>query len=265
MDRQIAFVLLDQPATLDIEGIARAVRARHPEMPVEVVAASAQNGHGTAQSPLIRCGDDLVTVMNVPAPLPQDPGEEVWERAAKAWPQARTVAKRHRAHVIVATIGKVASPLRDARVVTAVIGGLLDIVPQCSAVMWAARVVRSATQWKDESRNAFAPYPNYPFLLWIDITAIRTGAGIDAVTVGLSSFVDREIEFEVGQFNPTNVLNNVAGLAGYLIENGNVVKDGDTFGGSDAERIRIRHAVSTHRRGVPVLRVAAAGGARRDH
>src|SRR5215475_1406177 len=103
MDRQIAFVLLDQPTAVDMHAVAQAVRTRHPDVPVEVVAAPAQNGHGAAQSPLIRCGDELVTVMNVPAPLPQDPGEEVWARAARTWPQARAVAKGHRAHLIVAT------------------------------------------------------------------------------------------------------------------------------------------------------------------
>jgi hypothetical protein len=43
---------------------------------------------------------------------------------------------------------------------------------------------------------------------------VRTDAVMDAVTVGLSSFVDREIEFEIGRLNPSDVLNKVAGLAG---------------------------------------------------
>ena len=265
MDRQVAFVLLGQPTTVDMQAVAQAIRARYPVLSVEVVATSAQSGERPAQPPLIRCGDEFVTVMNIPAPLPRDQGDEVWTRAAKTWPQAAAVLSGHRAHLIVATVGKVVSPLREARAVTAVIGGLLDNVSGCSAVMWAARVVRSAAHWKDQSRAAFAPYPNYPFLLWIDITSIRAGTGMDAVTIGLSSFVDREIEFEVGQLNPSDVLNNVAGLAGYLIEHGNVVKDGDTFGGSEAERIKIRHATSVHRSGVPILRVAVAGrDTRRD-
>lgn len=263
MDRQIAFVLLHQPVTVDIEALAQAVRTRHPGVSVEIVAPNARDGHGAAQVPLLRCGDEFVTVMNIAAPIPQDPGEEVWMRAAGTWPQALAVSRSHQAHVIVGTIGKVTSPLHEARAVTAVIGGLLDIAPGCLVVMWGARVARPAAQWKDQSRTAFAPYPQYPFLLWIDIAPIRTGSGVDAVTIGLSSFVDREIEFEVGRFNPADALNNVAGLAGYLIEHGNVVKDGDTFGGSERQRIRIRHAVSTHRRGVPVLRAAATGGGTR--
>ena len=248
-----------------MQAVAQAIRRRYPKLPVEVVANPEKNGQGTAQSPLIRCADEFVSVMNVPSPLPRDGGEGVWARAAVTWPQAPALAARHRAHLIVATVGNVSSPLAEARVVTGVVGGLLDRVGGCSAVMWAARVVRSAAYWKEQSRTAFAAYPDYPFLLWIDIMPVRMRAMMDAVTVGLSSFVDREIEFEVGRLNPSDVLNKVAGLAGYLIEHGNVLKDGDTFGGSEVERIRIKHATSTRLAGAPILRVAAEGrGSGRD-
>jgi hypothetical protein len=146
-----------------------------------------------------------MAVMNIPAPLPGDPRDEVWTRAATTWQQALSVATGH------------LSPR--------LLVGVLDVVAGCSA----GRVVRP---------------PHYPILLWIDIAPVRTASGMDAVTIGLSSFVGREIEFEVGRLNPSAVLSQVAGLASYLIEHGNVIKDGNTFGGSEAERIRVRHAVS---------------------
>jgi hypothetical protein len=258
MDRQIVFVLLDQPVAVDTQAVVRGIRGRYPDLPVELMAAPAKPGQGAVESPLIRCGDEFVVVMNIPAPLPRDQGDGVWARAAMTWPQAPAVVERHRAHVIVSTMGKVEDPLRQARVVTAVIGGLLDSVPECSAVMWGARVARSAALWKDQSRAAFAAFPDCPFLLWIDILPMRIGAGVEVVTIGLSAFVGREIEFEVGGLELPAVLSKIAGLVAYLVEHGDVVKDGDTFGGSEAERIVVRHAVSTHFAGVPILRVASA-------
>jgi Domain of unknown function (DUF4261) len=215
-----------------------------------------RHGQGVARSPLLRCDGELIALMNVAAPLPKEPTEEIWARAAKTWPEATAVLLEHQAHLIVATVDKVQPPLRQARLVTAVVGGALDIVPGCSAVMWARRVVRQAALWKDQSRAAYSAYPNYPMLLWIDIVPIRSSSGIEAVTIGLSSFVDREIEFEAGRLNPSDVLRKVAGLAIHLIEHGNVIKDGDTFGTNDVERIRIRHAVSERFGGVPILRIA---------
>jgi hypothetical protein len=93
-----------------------------------------------------------------------------------------------------------------------------------------------------------------------DGRSIGTALGIEAITIGLSSFVNREIEFEVDRLSPSDVLNKVAGLATYLIEHGSVIKDGDTFGGSGAERIKINHATSTRPDHAAILRVAATGG-----
>jgi hypothetical protein len=68
---------------------------------------------------------------------------------------------------------------------------------------------------------------------------LRSASGIDAVTIGLSSFIDRKIEFEVGRLNPLDVLNKVAGLASHRIEHSNVIEECGTFGSSETERISI--------------------------
>src|SRR5262249_23136872 len=103
----------------------------------------------------------------------------------------------------------------------------------------------------------FAPYPDYPIMLWIDIAPLQSAGGVEVVTIGLSSFVGREIEYEVGRADAAEVFPKVAGLAGYLIQHGDVVKDGDTMGESEADRIRVRIASSKRLGGAPILRIAA--------
>ncbi|WFU75352.1 hypothetical protein [Bradyrhizobium sp. CB2312] len=79
----LALVLLESPATPDMVAIAKAIRARHPELPMAVEGGDA----GARQnSPLIRCGNELVAVMSMPAPVPEDSG--LWSRASTTWPQA---------------------------------------------------------------------------------------------------------------------------------------------------------------------------------
>jgi hypothetical protein len=73
------------------------------------------------------------------------------------------------------------------------------------------------------SRSAFAPYPDDPFLLWIDIHPFRYDSAIGAVTTGMASFVGREIELEGGGLDLSSVLNKVAGLSVFLIERGSVI------------------------------------------
>ncbi len=229
--------------------LAEAIRQRHPELPIDVDGGG--QGNARQDSPLIRCGDEFVAVMSMPAPIPEDPG--LWSRAATTWPQGKAVAARHRGHLIVSVLGQNQRPLRTARLMTAVIGALIATMPQCCAVVWNGKVARPADLWLDMSKRSFAPYPDYPSSLWIDILPFRSEAGIGAVTMGLSAFADREIEFETRKLTLPTLISKVDGLTVYLVEHGLVVKDGDTFGRDARERFSARYRDSDRFEGLPVL------------
>ncbi|QPF93756.1 DUF4261 domain-containing protein [Bradyrhizobium commune] len=253
----LALVLLEKPASPDMVLVVKALHARHPELGAEIVddRGAADIRQPPASSPLIRCGDEMVAVMSMPAPIPQDPG--LWSRAATTWPEAGTVAARHRGHLIVSVLGQDLQPLPAARVTTAVIGALIATMPECSAVVWGTKVARPAKLWMEMSRQSFAPFPDYPFTLWVDIQPFRSEAKIGAVTMGLSAFAGREIEFETGKLALPMMIDRVEGLAVYLIEHGAVVKDGDTFGGDEHERFTAHYRMSARFAGLPVLFCAA--------
>ncbi|WP_441237519.1 DUF4261 domain-containing protein [Bradyrhizobium sp. 930_D9_N1_4] len=245
----LALVLLETPATPDMVALSEAIRARHPELPMEIEGGSA--GSARQGSPLIRCGDELIAVMAMPAPAPADPG--LWSRASTIWPQAEAVAARHRGHLIISVLGQNQRPLPRARLTTAVIGALIATMPQCCAVVWNGKVARSADLWRDLSSRSFASFPDYPSSLWIDILPFRSETGIGAVTMGLSAFAEREIQFETHKLPLGTLLKKVDGLSVYLVEHGAVVKDGDTFGGDARERFSVRHKNSDRFGGLPVF------------
>ncbi|WP_158668490.1 DUF4261 domain-containing protein [Bradyrhizobium guangdongense] len=234
----LALVLLNKPVTPDMSAVAKVLHAQHPELATETAGNEGVQSD-QANSPLIRCGSGLVAVMSMPAPIPQDQG--LWARAATTWPESEAVAARHRGHVIVSLLGRTEQPLLAARITTAVIGALIASVPECCGVVWAGKVARPADLWREMSSWSFAPYPDYPFRLWVDILPFRSGAKIGAITMGLSAFVGREIEFVTSKLALPALFDKVAGLSVYLIEHGNVVKDGDTIGASASERIAVRY------------------------
>ncbi|MFT4115072.1 DUF4261 domain-containing protein [Bradyrhizobium sp.] len=242
----LAVVLLETPVIPDMSALAKAIRARHPELPIE-----ADGGKEGQTSPLLRCGDDTVAVMSMPSPAPADPG--LWLRTSATWPQGEAIAARHRGHVIVSVLGKKHEPLRAARLTTAVVGGLIAAVPQCCAVLWNGKVARATDLWSDMSKQSFAPFPEYPFSLWIDVLPFRSDSGIGAVTMGLSAFAEREIEFETHKLSLAELMDKVHGLAVYLVEHGPVVKDGDTFGSNERERFTVYYKNSDTFGGLPVF------------
>jgi uncharacterized protein DUF4261 len=157
--------------------------------------------------------------------------------------------------VIVSLIGESDGKLADARIITAVVGGLIAVTPGACGVVFCGRVVRSSQIWLDMSARAFAPYPDYPFTLWIDVVPFQSGPqSVGALTFGLSRFTGREIEVEVPGLSGSPLLERAAGLAGYMLEHGDAIEDGDTIGDEEAARINVLHRVS-HRNGAPVLRL----------
>jgi hypothetical protein len=170
--------------------------------------------------------------------------------------EAREVAGRHRAHLVVSIVGANENMLESARITTAVVGALIAVTPGCCAVVWRALTGRSAQMWLDGSRRAFAPFPDYPFTLWVEILPFRSGQTIGATTAGLYAFVNREIEFDVPGLDLSTIIDRVAGLVTYLIGHGAVIKDGDTIEVSAADRIKVHHGTSRFN-GVPVFAVGS--------
>ena len=98
-----------------------------------------------------------------------------------------------------------------------------------------------------------------PDTLWTRISFLR-GAPVPggtptvaAFTTGLAAFIGREIEFQPAPLQPVEVAQRLVGLCQYLIVNGPVIRDGETVGLSEREKIRVRHAPAGQRPGVPVL------------
>lgn len=248
MDRILALVMLDRPVEPDLARVVEAIGRRHPGTSASLPET------GAAELPMLLCNGEIVVVMSMPAPIPRDEG--VIKRALLTWPQAKEVFDRHQGHLIVSTLAKGEHQLPIARILTAAVGALVETVPGCRGVVWGG-VAHPAQRWLDMSRAAFAPCPNFPFALWIGMHPFQYDSGIGAVTLGLSQFVGREIEFEGKGLDVTIVLDRVMGLAAYLIERGALVADGDTFGVNDTERMTVKHATSRRLAGMPVLLATA--------
>lgn len=150
-------------------------------------------------------------------------------------------------------LGQGQRPLIAARITTAVIGALIATMQECSGVVWAGQVARPAKLWLEMSSRSFVPFPDYPFTLWVDILPFQSDGKIGAITMGLSAFVGREIQFDTGKLTLPALIDKVNGLSAYLIEHGNVIKDGDTIGKDERERIEVRYKNSEVFGGLPVF------------
>lgn len=240
----IAYVLLKTAVSPNMVQLAETLRARHPDLAVDAP---------TQAGPVLKCSGMLVAVMSIEAPLPFD--EALVTRASATWPGAGVAFQACTAHLVVAVMGRQDHPLAAARATTAVVEGLLSVVPESLVVVWNGAVALPAQIWADLGQAAFAPYPRFPSRLWVSLHFFRdtrTG-GVGVVTHGLRGFVDRELELVSVAGDLDLVTAWADTLATYLIEKGPVLEDGSTFGVSEAERIPVRLCESERFEGLPVI------------
>ncbi|WP_244550048.1 hypothetical protein [Bradyrhizobium sp. cf659] len=225
------------------------LRVRHPDL--QWGRSTVAPSNGTDGPMFIRAGDHLMTILMMRAPMPYD--QRLWQRASWLWPDALHAAGRHRAHLIVSTMGssennadaKALGFAESTQLTTAVVGAVLEALPDSVAVVWRGNVGRSPEMWLEQSRCAFDPFPDQPFGLWMEIVPFRSGKTVGAHTVGLSAFMGREIEFEVDGLDQRAVTARVAQLSSYLIATGldASIKNGAVFE-ADAEidhRVAVLH------------------------
>ncbi|MCK1721851.1 hypothetical protein IVA81_29995 [Bradyrhizobium sp. 141] len=231
----VAYILLDDARLPDEEALIRALRVRHPELQWSRSTIASRADAGDPM--FIRAGDQLMAILMIPAPMPFD--QQLWQRASWLWPESVDAAGRHRAHLIVSPMGPAESNAElkalgfaeNTRLATAFVGAVVAALAGVVAVVWRGNVGRSPEMWLEQSRSAFAPYPDQPFALWMEIVPYRSGKTIGAYTVGLSAFTGREIEFEVDGLDQHTVTARVAQLSAYLIGNGldDGPKSGEVF------------------------------------
>jgi hypothetical protein len=257
MSFPLGYVLLERFSKPDLRAVVEAIRQRMPSISVRLLGKDTEADEGSDQF-FVVCEDQIIDVLPIEAPLPPD--EALPIRAALAWPEAPAAFAGHKAHLIVSGPNNI-HRLQGVRVTTAVIGGLLDCMPECIGVVWLGLVARPASLWREAWPYAFAQYPNLPFKLWIEVFAFRDGEATGLITHGLSFFVGREIQFYGAVESLEAMQKEVFLFAMFLMERGSVVPDGAIIVGAQGTRFGVRYGVSKKFKNLPVLLLEESQGA----
>jgi hypothetical protein len=256
MSHPAAFLLAPKACKPDLSALIEHLRRRHPDVPV-ATSFDAEAAH-SAEPILFHWSGCQFFLAAIDAPIPND--EEMWWRAASFWDDPKASRDRHNAHLIVSAMGPTdAGKLDVARATTAVIGALIASMPDFCGVVWTGRVARSPELWLDMSRDAFAPYPDHPCLLWVDFFPIRSKQSTVARTIGVSAFIGREIEIDAPGAGDDLLLQKSVELASYLVAHGDIIKDGDRIDILDGEPAKVYRCPSPLD-GSPVLRFGSEPG-----
>lgn len=258
MSHFITYLALERFASVTATEAVAAFGTLAGSFPMQVTSAGPAKG-APGEAFILSVGGATVTVMFVDKPLPED----AWRRAAALsipWPDAAAAMRRTRAHVIVALLENTADhahALNGAAAVTMVAGALSTRLPVAATVFAESEAIVTADEIKRSARNLASG--KLPDTLWMT-TAFGRGPVLadgrqttEARTSGLAAFVGREIEFEPVALKPFDVASRLVGLCNYLIASGPVIKDGETVGLTETEKIRVRYKRSGKYGSGPVM------------
>ncbi len=189
-------------------------------------------------------GDEFLALALMPAPYPDVEGPIATSWMWPRQPPIETV-KRHRSHLLITAMGGAADPVRRRLVLTAVTA-LAAKQPGVMAVYWPEATLVHFPPVFVEMAEKFDSPEAPPLYLWVDLRAFRNEDGTTGLfTTGLSALGHMEIEIPRIDMEPGELREWVFTIIYYLLENGPVLKHGQTIGMTAEQKIRIRHCPSS--------------------
>ena len=217
------------PAALDY------LAAHWADLP-SVVGRDAQDAVAVASIP-----GGMIGLMHVPMPVPagdlEGPIAVAWH-----WREAADVVPAHRAHVIVHAASTILDALDLRLLLTRLAASALAVSDGVGVYVGDAMLVRSAADYLSDA--AEASRDNLPILSWVGFNPVREDERLSAYTTGLTAFGLPELEVRGSALTPPELLGTLADIATYELSTGKVLRDGDTFGASETDRMRVRYRAS---------------------
>ena len=175
--------------------------------------------------------DNIVAVSLMPAPIPENEAEEN-AKNNYMWPEAVEVARKHKAHLMVAVLGKDNNYIEKGKL-------FVKVMACCCNQKTATGVYTSGTVFEPCLYNEFANLMkdgDLPIFNWIWFGLYRGQEGVCCYTYGMDVFGKDEMEVLNADAQPSDVRDFLASLVSYVLDNDVVLHDGETIGFSEDDK-----------------------------
>jgi hypothetical protein len=201
-------------------------------------------------------GDELVAIAPMKAPYPWSDLEGYCE-TARMWPPdvSPMSLKQHRSHVLITMMGGKSDPVARRLTLTrltAIAAKQTGVV----GVVWPEGTLVHFPPIFIEMTEVIGSSEAPPLYLWVDFRLFRNDDGsFGLFTTGLTALGRMEIEIPTSHMKPGELREWVVGIAYYVLDQGPLLKHGDTIGMTAEQKVRVRHAKSMFHRSGLVLRM----------
>ncbi len=204
-------------------------------------------------------GNQAVIMGLMPAPIPwsdlEGPCATSW-----LWKDAANVLKEHKNHLVL-TVSSEEKPVQRAAMLSMVTAAIFKTCSQAVGVLWGLSGLVISPEIFCEFAEKMLP-GGLPLFIWVDFRLLKNQAGrVVGFTQDMEQLGHMELETLDSPETPAGLRDRFFGLACYLLENGPVIKDGDTVGESADEKIRVVYSDSAYGHKNKVMRMDYGGSA----
>jgi hypothetical protein len=232
----ISMIMLNTDSPIRAQDVQHHLAENWSDLPV---AADIEEKDGILS---LEIGEASVIMAKMPAPIPWSDLEGPCATSI-LWKNAASEVKHHSVHWIVTVRGEL-EPLPLSRLLTQATAAALAACEEAIGVYWCnATLLIPKNIFIDFAKQVLPLGP--PLHIWVDFRvgedAEKSSAGF---TTGMQALGHMEFESQQSPESPGELRERLLALAGYVVENGPVIKDGDTVGEDADERIRIVYSDS---------------------
>lgn len=243
----ISMVMFHDTPSLSATDIVADLSTRWPDLEVGDDANEKDNTLS------FRVGSAEVVLGLMPAPIPASDLDGPCATSV-LWPNAAETVSEHQTHVVVTVLGEL-EPIELSTVLSQATASLMAVSESAIGVYWCnATLLVPKDLFVDFATQVMPHGP--PLHIWVDF---RVGAGgenlSEGFTTGMSALGHMEFESQDATEPPGELRERFLALAGYLIENGPVIQDGNTVGEDANEKIRVVYSDSSFGHEEQVMRL----------
>lgn len=198
---------------------------------------AAQIEEASAGWVVLRHGDMRATLSLEPTPLARELVEAAGPRAWY-WTEAIEALAGHTAHLALAVATEEEDRVTGAWVLTALVAAVAAD-GKATAVYWAdSGLFHPPEAFLDACHDE---EEGLPLSLWLDLELFDHEDGSHSLaTAGLEPFSLPEVEIHHSGLEPSHLAELSLAMAHYLLENGPILEDNETFELSDEQRVQVR-------------------------
>jgi len=227
-----ATLFLERPSPIDYDVMIERIGST---LGIEAAHVS----HQKPDAPMVLPVDgDLVFGVTMDFPYPETLRQQA--QFAYWWPSALSDLAGHKAHLMLSSRWSKYSRLDAHMRHLILVRELVEQLPVIG-VLWGSSLI-PVDMFKGEFVNTLNG--GFPFSLWVLIQFSKQPNGNFLIsTLGMHEFEKMEIETE-SSLPLDQTFDLVRKFGSYILAKGAVVKDGETFGLSEQQKIRVRHTRS---------------------